>query len=198
MPPPDLKTAKKSPDDKTDVDPSERRGFFPKFAAIVIGGLVTLFPLAAGLMVFVDPLVRRQGKARGMLKVTALDSVPDDGVPRAFPIVTDRTDAWTYYPSQPIGAVFLRREKGQKTPVAFQTTCPHAGCRIDYLASDRCFKCPCHNSAFDLSGAIRQPSPSPRPMDQLKCEVRSASGVAEVWVDYQDFYTGVSKQEVKA
>ncbi len=197
MPPPNLKTLT-TPPGKTPAsdDPSERRGFFGKFAAVVIGGLVMLFPFAAGLLVFADPL-RRKAEGKRYLKVTALDSVPDDGVPRAFPVTSSRTDAWTYYPSQPIGAVYLRRQKGKILPVALQTTCPHAGCRVDFLPSDGLFRCPCHNSAFDLNGEIRQPSPSPRPMDQLACEIRSNQGVSEVWVEFQDFYTGVADKVAK-
>jgi len=58
--------------------------------------------------------------------------------------------------------------------------------------------CPCHNSMFKLDGAIIQPSPSPRSLDELSCEVRDSEGQKEVWVKYQDFYAGRSKRVVKA
>jgi Rieske Fe-S protein len=173
-----------------------RRGFFVKAAAIVIGAIITVFPFAAGLFFFLDPL--RRGRAGiGFIKVAALDAVPDDGVPRAFTVVANRTDAWTFFPSEPIGAVFLRREKGQAKPVAFQTTCPHAGCMIDYVGGERKFRCPCHNSAFQIDGQIIEPSPSPRPMDALACEVRDNRGVKEVWVKYENFITGTAQKIAK-
>ena len=173
-----------------------RRGFFVKAAAIVIGAIVTIFPFAAGLYFFLDPL-RRGGAGVGFIRITTLDAVPDDGVPRAFTVVANRTDAWTFFPSEPIGAVFLRREKGQSKPIAFQSTCPHAGCMIDYLAGERKFRCPCHNSAFQINGQIIEPSPSPRPMDTLDCEVRDNHGMKEVWVKYENFVTGTAQKILK-
>ena len=63
--------------------PPTRRSLFRSFAAVTIGGLVALFPLAAGLLVFTGPL-RRRGASNGFVRVTTLDAVPDDGVPRRF------------------------------------------------------------------------------------------------------------------
>jgi nitrite reductase/ring-hydroxylating ferredoxin subunit len=173
-----------------------RRGFFMKAAAIAIGAVITIFPFAAGLFFFLDPL-RRGGAGLGFIRIAMLDAVPDDGVPRAFTVVADCVDAWTCIPSEPIGSVFLRREKGQAKPIAFQTTCPHAGCMIDYLAGERKFRCPCHNSTFQIDGRIIEPSPSPRPMDTLDCEVRDNRGVKEVWVKYENFITGTAQRIAK-
>jgi nitrite reductase/ring-hydroxylating ferredoxin subunit len=173
-----------------------RRGFLVKAAAIVIGAIITVFPFAAGLFFFLDPL-RRGGKGLGFIKIGTLDAVPDDGVPRAFSVVANRIDAWTFLPREPIGAVFLRRDKGQAKPVAFQTTCPHAGCMIDYVGGERTFRCPCHNSAFQIDGQIIEPSPSPRPMDTLECQVRDNDGEKEVWVKYENFITGTAQKIAK-
>jgi menaquinol-cytochrome c reductase iron-sulfur subunit len=178
-----------------DCDP--RRTFFARAAAIAIGAVITIFPFAAGLFFFADPL-RRGGAGRGFIKVASLDSVPNDGVPRPFSVVANRIDAWNYFPSEPIGAVFLRRQKGKAMPEAFQTTCPHAGCMIDFLDRENRFRCPCHNSAFQLDGQIIEPSPSPRPMDSLSCEVRDNHGVKEVWVKFESFYTGVAEKIAKS
>lgn len=57
-------------------------------------------------------LCARQSKASTFIRVVSLGSIPDDGIPRLFPIVSDRLDAWTGFPSEPIGAVYLSREKG--------------------------------------------------------------------------------------
>ena len=40
------------------VAPPQRRNFFAEAAAVVIGGFVGLFPFAAGLAAFLDPLRR--------------------------------------------------------------------------------------------------------------------------------------------
>jgi menaquinol-cytochrome c reductase iron-sulfur subunit len=175
----------------------DRRGFLTRAAAVAIGALIMLVPFAAGLLVFADPL-RRNRAGFGFIKVATLESVPDDGVPRAFPVISGRTDAWTFFPNEPIGAVFLRRLKGQAIPEAFQTTCPHAGCMLDFVAANKVFQCPCHNSSFQLDGDIIQPSPAPRPMDSLECKVVDERGVKHVLVRYETFHTGIAEKIAKA
>jgi len=170
-----------------------RRGFLAKAAAIACGGLATLPPVAAGLWAFLDPLRRTRGAA-SFLPVADLAAVPDDGLPRQFPVITDRVDAWTGFAAEPVGAVYLRREKGSRDVQALSATCPHAGCFIDLEKSGRCFRCPCHNSSFTLDGGIVAPSPSPRVMDQLECRV-GRNG--EVEVKWQRFRAGVAEKVVQ-
>ena len=178
------------------TEPGGRRGFLVRLMAVVIGGLITVFPFAAGLLVFTDPW-RRQASGARRVKVAALDDVPDDGIPRQFSVTENQVDAWNFFPNQPVGAVYLRRAKGQATPEALQATCPHAGCMVDFLKSDHVFKCPCHNSSFQPDGQIIQPSPAPRPMDTLVCKVLDRDGVKEVWVEFQNFYTGSAEKIAK-
>jgi menaquinol-cytochrome c reductase iron-sulfur subunit len=167
-------------------DASHRRDFLKKTLALAAGALAVTAPLFAGLMVLFDPL-RRKSKAGAFLKVTTLASLPDDGVPRQFPVLSDRVDAWNKSRNVPIGAVYLRRTGGDKIE-ALNVVCPHAGCFVDYAADRREFLCPCHNSTFMLDGKIDDPkSPSPRPMDTLQAEVR---GDGEIWVDFQNFQAG--------
>jgi menaquinol-cytochrome c reductase iron-sulfur subunit len=169
----------------------ERRNFLVKAAAAITGGIAALFPFAVGLFTFADPLRRRSAdNGDGFLRVTSLDAVPDDGVPRQFAILSDRTDSWSRFPNEPIGAIYLRRKNDEKAPIAFNAICPHAGCFVDYAAERNLFQCPCHNSAFQLDGSIIQPSPSPRDLDQLQCEVRTVEGRQEIWVKFQDFLPG--------
>ena len=175
---------------------SGRRGFLVRASAVVIGGIITLFPFAAGLFVFADPWRRAASGAR-LIKVATLDDVPDDGNPRRFTVVENQVDAWNYYPNQPVGAVYLRRTKGQQVPVALQATCPHAGCMIDYLNGSHLFKCPCHNSSFQPDGQIIQPSPAPRSMDTLVCKLIDNKGTKEVWIEFQNFYTGSAEKIAK-
>ena len=165
-----------------------RRNFLSAFLAIVCGGLATLAPVGAGLWAFLDPL-RRKGAASSFLPVTELSSVPDDGVPRQFPVVADRVDAWTGFAAEPIGAVYLCREKGSDTVTALSATCPHAGCFVEIESVEHCFRCPCHNSKFTLDGGIVSPSPSPRAMDSLECRVAKNGSVEVLW---QKFRAGIA------
>jgi len=167
-----------------------RRGVLVKATALVCGGLAVLTPVAAGLWAFLDPLRRGAGTAR-FLRVTDLASLPDDGVPRQFAVITDRVDAWTGFAAEPVGAVYLRREPGSREVRALSATCPHAGCFVELAADAACFRCPCHDSVFTLDGGIVQPSPSPRPMDRLDCRI---AGETAVEVRWRKFRAGVAAQ----
>lgn len=172
-----------------------RRGFFTKLAAILVGLIVALVPLAAGLAVFLDPLRRRQGESP-FVRVAPLFAVPPDGVPRRFAVVTQRTDAWNRFPSQPIGAVFLRRTSEDGPVEALTAECPHAGCSINFIAAASDFQCPCHDSKFELDGARIDPHrcPSPRAMDSLATEIRGEGDQAEIWVQFEKFRTGIPQK----
>jgi menaquinol-cytochrome c reductase iron-sulfur subunit len=143
---------------------------------VTTGALAVLTPLGVGLASFITPLFRKSKSAR--VRVALMEQVPDDGVPRAFPVLADRVDAWTRYPAQRIGAVYLVRNEGDDMPTAFTAKCPHAGCFIGYTAGEDAFKCPCHTSSFKLDGArVRGDNEvSPRDMDRLEVELRTVSG----------------------
>ena len=140
-----------------------------------------------------DPL-RRSAGASGAIKVATLESLPNDGVPRKFAIIADRSDAWNKFPQVPVGAVYLRRTSETEVQ-AFNVICPHAGCPVDYVAERKGYLCPCHDSTFELDGKVRDPkSPSPRGLDDLKVDIRAGG---EVWVEFKNFVTGHAEKVVK-
>ena len=76
---------------------------------------------------------------------------------------------------------------------ALSATCPHAGCYVDFVPEQEHFLCPCHNSLFLKTGALKdKDSPSPRPLDSLEVQVRNKN---EVWVRYQDFQLGITEKK---
>src|SRR5690606_24866760 len=108
---------------------------------------------------------------------------------------TEHRDAWTRYPNQPIGAVYLVRQPGKKEPVAFTATCPHAGCFIGYTRGDATFACPCHTSKFNFDGTRTAGAAevSPRDMDTLPVEIRpskTSGDVEMVYVRFERFQSG--------
>jgi menaquinol-cytochrome c reductase iron-sulfur subunit len=168
----------------------ERRDFLTKAAAVVIGAVTALVPAAAGLVMVLDPL-RRRNSAGGAVAVTTLNALPSDGQPRRFQIIADRVDAWNKFPQVPVGAVYLRRVSETKVE-ALNVTCPHAGCPVEFKPDTRSFLCPCHDSKFNLDGTLADlHSPSPRAMDALEVEIRNGS---EVWVKFQNFEAGKAKK----
>jgi Rieske Fe-S protein len=172
-----------------------RRNFLVEAAAVLFGGIVAVFPLAAGIVPFLDPLRRGSGGGQ-LIRIASLDAVPDDGIPRRFPVIADLTDAWTNYGKEPIGAVYLVREKGAKDVRALNAICPHAGCMVAFEASKDLFQCPCHTSAFDVSGKRRLDISRvpPRDMDTLDCQIKNG----EVWVTFQNFQTGHAHKVAKS
>ena len=88
--------------------------------------------LGVGIVSALNPL-RQKGQGGDFFRVASLDVLPEDGTPRKFPIIADRRDAWTLFPNEPIGSVWLRRV-GPKAVKALCVVCPHAGCFIGYDA----------------------------------------------------------------
>lgn len=172
----------------------DRRGFVTRLMAVVCGGFAGLVPFVSGLVVVLDPL-RRKADGGSFLRVTTLDSVPDDGIARYFPVVTDRTDAWNRYIDEPIGAVFLRRERGSTEVECLNAICPHAGCFVDFSIGEKQFNCPCHDSSFEPNGARMNPEscPSPRDLDPLPVDPERLNE-GEVWVEFKNFLTATPER----
>ena len=151
-----------------------------------------IVPLLAGFLFFLDPLRTRKKRAAeddvsvdadGFLKITILDALPADGTPQLFRIIADRTDAWTYFPKQPIGAIYLQRLDDGDV-LAMSVECPHLGCAVNFIPEKHEFHCPCHDSSFALTGERSESSPSARDLDRLEHQVRDGN---QIWVKYQKF-----------
>ena len=168
----------------------ERRDFMKKAAACALGGAVAGIPVAAGVAVYTDPL-HREDAGGEFVKVTSLDTLPEDGTPKRFTIYANRKDIWTTFPKSPIGAVYIARTNGEKLRV-LNVICPHAGCFVEHMRDNKVFFCPCHTSIFTLDGdPYDENSPSPRPLDELKYEIRDEG---EVWVEFMNFVPGETEK----
>src|SRR3954453_1696593 len=89
-----------------------RRGFFRKFLAMAVGGIVIAVPAAVGLAGFFAPVRkarRKGGAAADFVPVGPLEAVPADGRPAKFQVIADRADAWNRYKNVPLGAVYVKR-----------------------------------------------------------------------------------------
>lgn len=173
-----------------------RRSFLVAFFAGAIGTLIAMFPFGAGMLTFFDPLLRKSKATGGkLLRVGRVDAVPADGTPVQVPVIADLTDGWNRESNQPIGAVYLRRV-GDNI-ICYNAICPHAGCFVGFDDGRRCFQCPCHTSAFELSGARIEPSPSPRDLDLLEVDQEKLKQ-GEIWVNFVNYYPGKATQEPKA
>lgn len=175
-------------------DTTPRRTFLTILGTMGLGALITLTPLVSALAFFLDPILRRKpkfrgGDAEGFLPVTQLSDLPDDGTPLRFVLRADKIDAWNKFKDQSVGTVYLRKMPGNQV-IAFNDTCPHLGCKVDFQESNKTFLCPCHASAFNLDGDRLNEIP-PRSLDTLEWKT-DADG--KVWVKYQDFQCGVAEK----
>ena len=166
----------------------ERRSLFK----VLSGGLMAALGAAIATPVFAllsTPLrMRVQSGGEEPIAVADLDRLAD-GVPTRATVIADVVrDAWSRFEKVPLGAVWLIR-RGEKV-AALSTTCPHAGCFVDWEPGKKAFGCPCHGSAFDLAGTCTA-GPSPRAMDSLETEVRDG----KVLVRFQRFRQAKSEKE---
>lgn len=183
-----------TPSTKSDQT-TPRRGFLAVFGSVVIGAVITLTPLAAGLAFFFDPLLRRRtnfqgADADGFLPVTKISDLPDDGTPLRFVLRADKVDAWNLFQNDTIGSVYIRKMPGDQVLV-YNDTCPHLGCKVDYQDAKQTFLCPCHASEFELDGKSKNKIP-PRGLDVLDSKTAPDG---QVWVKYQKFQGGIPEKK---
>jgi menaquinol-cytochrome c reductase iron-sulfur subunit len=167
-------------------------------------GAVVIVP---SMLYLFDPLRRRARRERGFNRVAKLAELPL-GVPRELAVCDVRQDAWTSYPLETIGRVWLVRRSDEGTPPdsavvdCYSTSCPHLGCAIGFDASKKRFVCPCHKAGFQLTGRrlseseLGQRNPSPRDMDSLDCRIIMDETTNEPWVEvrFQKFRFGPTKK----
>lgn len=80
------------------------------------------------------------------------------------------------YPTANDPAVLWRSSEGEYR--AYSRRCSHAGCSVDFDASSRCLKCPCHNGAFDARMGHVMFGPPRRPLDEIVLQVRAGG---QIW-----------------
>lgn len=171
--------------------PCDRRDFIAKAGSVCAGCVLAGVPVGAGVAVMLDPITKTTGGSAAFLPVAELDAIPEDGTPQRFTIRADKSDAWSRFPNQVIGAVYLRRV-GDREIQAFNVVCPHLGCAINYREVEKDYFCPCHNSAFEVeSGAQEANSPSARGLDSLETKVE---GNGQVLVKFQNFQMGKAEK----
>jgi Rieske Fe-S protein len=149
--------------------------------------------LAVPAVAYIVTPLRRRDQDRSFVGLARLSQL-EVGVPRSFAIIEERRDGWVKYPPEPVGSVWLVRQKpGAQPPVlAFTAECPHLGCAVNLTPDRRQFLCPCHTSAFDLEGKPQNQVP-PRPLDRLEAEITSAAD-PEIRVKFQRFRSQTEEQ----
>ena len=160
-----------------------------RFLQWVSGLGATLSALLVGVPVlraFVSPALS-SGRSDSWVKVADDIAVIETGVPIRATFVENKADAWLE--AQQVNSVWLYTEDG-KSFKAYNARCTHLGCAYVYSSETKTFACPCHRGQFEVKTGRVLAGPPPRPLDELKVEVRDDA----VWVAYEDFRLGVSNQ----
>lgn len=174
-----------------------RRSLLSKALATLIGGLVALLPAIPAVSFFIDPLTRKKravgiegADADGYFPITKIEALSPDGAPRSFPVVAELQNFWNKFPNTEVGAVYLRQDPETKEVSCFNARCPHLGCTVKYEDTSKTYVCPCHASAFSLTGERTNEIP-PRNMDTLSAKVDDDGTVR---VKYEKYRAGIHEQ----
>jgi Rieske Fe-S protein len=140
----------------------------------------------------VTPLLKR-GRESSFVGLARLSQL-EIGVPRSFAIMEEHHDAWVKYPREPVGSVWLIRQKAGSDPpvLALSAECPHLGCAVNVAPGGQGFVCPCHTSSFDLEGSPGNQVP-PRSLDRLEVEITKDAD-PEIRVKFERFRAQIEKK----
>jgi menaquinol-cytochrome c reductase iron-sulfur subunit len=159
-----------------------RRRFFELVIKASAGliGLSLAVPLVGYL---ISPaLKRRKQQWVDVASAAELQS----GVPTQLEYVATVQDG--YLESKTQKAVWAVKQANGEVTV-FSPMCTHLGCGYHWDGGAHLFKCPCHGSAFDVSGRVVG-GPAPRPLDALPSKVDNG----RLLIMYKEFKSGVPKQ----
>lgn len=131
--------------EKEKAEPTRRS--FLNILWIILGG-VALAEFVAVAFAFLRP---HKSKARG----EGADSIITAGAVERF-----KSNSVTAFVR---GKFYLARlEDGGF--LALSRTCTHLGCSVPWVENEMKFACPCHGSAFDITGNVIE-APAPRALD---------------------------------
>lgn len=172
-----------------------------------IFGLGSIFSAVIGVPLVcyaIDPRHRKGPKGTfRLVEGIKLDELTMND-PRQGVLRDKRDDAWTHYPSDVIGRIWVVQvgvrpdlatpervaafnslpiANPQNLPTAFReqylkvftTICPHMGCSVNRDSAGTGFACPCHAATFRLGGdRVAEDNPAKRGMDSLEWKIDEA------------------------
>ncbi|MBI1312642.1 Rieske 2Fe-2S domain-containing protein [bacterium] len=134
-------------------------------------------------------------------RVARLNDLPI-GEPVEAAITGRRRDAWSIYPEETVGRVWLVRREADESAGSgarvdcYSSVCPHLRCNVSLDPSKQSFICPCHRGRFGLEGERLQTdgqrNPANRGLDALPCQIVEVNGEPWVEVTWQEFEPGIS------
>ncbi len=156
--------------------------------ATCVGGCALALAAGGPAVAMVFAPLSENGRGGRWGRTIKLDQL-EEGAPKRVAVVDDRRDAWSVERGVELGSVWLVR-RGDEV-IALSAVCPHLGCSVNAVEGGGAagFSCPCHTSAFDLSGK-RTSGPSPRDLDRLETRIEDG----HVMVDFRRFRIGIAQK----
>ncbi len=142
-------------------------------AKLVTAGMGVITTALAGLVGLVASPRLKSEPRRWRAAISTLE-MPADGPATA--VLADRhADGW--YVTRKQSIVFIDREgNGYR---ALSAICSHLGCRVNWNAADKQFKCPCHGGVYDRDGNVVS-GPPPAPLARYAVRVNPQTSEIEV------------------
>jgi Rieske Fe-S protein len=143
------------------TDPPRRR-----FLSSITTGILTVISGILGVLgggAVLSSTVRRQEE---WLAAAALHDLPDNQ-PTPVTLSVMRLDGFRQALER--RTVFLVKT-AESEVAAFDATCTHLGCHVDWDAEGQVFRCPCHGGVFDRNGAVMD-GPPPEPLTKVATRV---------------------------
>jgi menaquinol-cytochrome c reductase iron-sulfur subunit len=165
--------------------PPGRRGFLKLVSSLgaTAFGALTAIPVLRAVL---SP-AKEQPAKENWVKVADDVALLDLSVPIRLDFVQLKNDAWVE--TRVLNSVWVYTDDGE-TFRAFSGHCTHLGCGYVYDVTKKIFQCPCHRGAFDAKTGAVLAGPPPRPLDQLKAEVRDSA----LYVNYLEYRLGVPER----
>lgn len=152
-------------DDRQDESDEGRRKFLKAAtSAAMVGGLAagySAFGAYAGRFLYPprtgDPFWQYVGIVDQFLVGQAIDYVMPSG---AKVVIARQTEG-----------------ESEESFIALSSVCPHLGCQVHWEAVNDRFFCPCHNGAFDASGAPTEGPPAKANQHLLRFHLKIKDGI---------------------
>jgi len=135
------------------------RSDFVKVVTAFLGSIMGLVVGIPAIGYLISP-ARKRSASDDWIPLGPLENYPE-GIPTLFNFTRTKVNGWERTVNS--YGVFVIRKSDQDVTV-LSNKCTHLSCRVNWVAEDQFFFCPCHDAQFGIDGKVLD-GPPPRPLD---------------------------------
>ena len=139
--------------------PHMSRNDFVKVVTAFLGSIMGLVVGIPAIGYLISP-ARKGAASDDWIPLGPLENYPE-GIPTLFNFTRTKVNGWERTVNS--YGVFVIRKSDQDVTV-LSNKCTHLSCRVNWVAEDQFFFCPCHDAQFGIDGKVLD-GPPPRPLD---------------------------------